>query len=262
MLTTIASYRLVSQDLNRSLEQKANEPLIKRETEYYLENIVNVKSIDEFLDNDRLFNYAMKAHGLEDMSYAKAFMRKALVEGIDERDTFANNLADTRYRDFVEAFNFARHGKIATVFTSAQTGTSEKYIRQTLEEDVGEENTGVRLALYFQRKAPTVTSAFGLMGDKALLEVTQTALNLPPSMSNLDIDRQAEIISEKIDIEDFKDPEKLDAFLQRFAALWELNNPTSAASSSAVPNVLLSGTGIIGINDSILASLQNLKIGG
>ncbi len=262
MLTTIASYRLITQDLDRSLEQKANEPLIQRETEYYLENISNIKTIDEFLDNDRLFNYAMKAHGLEDMSYAKAFMRKALEEGIDEQDTFANNLADSRYREFVAAFNFARHGEIATVFTSAQTGTSEKYIRQTLEEDVGEENTGVRLALYFERKAPTITSAYGLMADKALLEVTQTALNLPTSMSSLDIDRQAEIISEKLDIEDLQDPEKLNAFLERFTAIWEVNNPTTASSSSAVPSVLLSGTGVVGISDSILASLQNLKIGG
>lgn len=262
MLTTIASYRLLSQDLDRSLEQKANEPQVARETEYYLENITNIKTIDEFLDNNRLFNYAMKAHGLEDMSYAKAFMRKALEEGIDTSDTFANSLSDSRYREFVATFNFARNGEVTTVFDRAQTGTTEKYIRQTLEEDVGEENTGVRLALYFQRKAPEVTSAYGLLADSALLEVTQTALNMPASMSNLDIDRQAELITDKIDIEDFQDPEKLNAFIERFTAIWEVNNPSTTSSSSSVPNVLLSGTGIVGIGEDVLASLQNLKIGG
>ena len=53
-----------------------------RETKYYLENIAKVKTIEEFVKNDRLFSYAMKAHGLEDMAYAKAFMVKALKEGI------------------------------------------------------------------------------------------------------------------------------------------------------------------------------------
>ena len=56
--------------------------MVDRETKYYLENISKVKTIDEFVKDDRLFRYAMKAHGLEDMAYAKAFMVKALKEGV------------------------------------------------------------------------------------------------------------------------------------------------------------------------------------
>jgi hypothetical protein len=262
VLTTIASYRFLTQDLDRTLENTRNEPMVRRETEYYLENIEKIKSIDEFLDNDRVFNYAMKAHGLEEMSYAKAFMRKVLEGGIDARDTFANSLADSRYREFADTFNFARNGEITTIFEKTRSGVTDRYIRQTLEENAGNENTGVRLALYFQRKAPNITSAYGLLADKALLEVTQTALNLPTGTSNLNIDRQAELIASKIDIEDFKDPEKLDAFIERFTAIWEVSNPSSAATSNAVPNVLLSGPSIVGIGGDLLASLQKLKIGG
>ena len=50
------------------------------------------------LADDRLFKYAMKAHGLKDMDYAKAFMKKALVEGIDDTDSFANKLSDKLLR--------------------------------------------------------------------------------------------------------------------------------------------------------------------
>ena len=35
-----------------------------------------MKSIDDFMKDTRLYNYAMKAFGLDDMAYAKAFMRK------------------------------------------------------------------------------------------------------------------------------------------------------------------------------------------
>ena len=76
--------RLISRNLVRSLEQTARKPEVARETTYYLAHIGDVKSIDEFLNDDRLFSYAMKAHGLSDMVYAKAFLRKVLTEGITE----------------------------------------------------------------------------------------------------------------------------------------------------------------------------------
>ena len=112
-----------------------------------------MKSIDDFLADDRLFTYAMKAFGLGDMAYAKAFMRKVLEGGIDANESFANSLADKRYRDFAETFNFARYGEATTVFTRAGQGTVDNYVRQALEENAGAQNEGVRLALYFQRKA-------------------------------------------------------------------------------------------------------------
>ena len=40
--------------------------------EYYRENIGKVETVDEFVDDSRLLNFALKAYGLEDMSYAKA----------------------------------------------------------------------------------------------------------------------------------------------------------------------------------------------
>ena len=98
MLTTAATYRMVANDLARSLDTTSKRPDVARETAYYLKNIGNVKSIDDFLGDDRLFAYAMKAFGLQDMSYAKAFMRKVLTEGIDDRRSFANSLTDVRYR--------------------------------------------------------------------------------------------------------------------------------------------------------------------
>jgi hypothetical protein len=43
-----------------------------------------VKSVDDLLKNDRLYQYAMKAHGLEDMTYAKAFMKKVLESDLSD----------------------------------------------------------------------------------------------------------------------------------------------------------------------------------
>ena len=259
MTTTYTSYNLITRDLPRSIERIASQPQIARESEYYLSRISEIKTVDEFMADTRVFNYAMKAHGLEDMDYAKAFMRKVLTEGIDNEDAFANQLADSKYKDFVETFNFARNGETATIFTKAQQGTVDKYLRMSLEEEAGEENTGVRLALYFERTAPEINSAYGILADTALYEVVRTALGMPEEMAAADIDKQADLIKSRIDFDDFKDPEKLNSFMQRFTTLWEINNPSSYSIDSSL---LLGSSSGFGITPELMLSINNLKLGG
>ncbi len=259
MLTTATAYQFVAGNITQSLTRTAEQPVVARESAYYLEAIAKVKSIEDFMKDDRLFAYAMKAHGLGDMTYAKAFMRKALEGGIDDAESFANKLSDTRYRDFVETFNFVRHGANATVFTRAQQGTVDRYVRQTLEEDAGAANEGVRLALYFERKAASVKSAYGLLADPALLKVVQVAFGIPATISTADIDRQADLLDSKLDIADLKDPEKVKRLMQRFTAMWDIENGTAAATS---PAILISQPREAGIGADLLMSLQRLKLGG
>lgn len=246
MLTALANFRLITENLPRSLQTTADRPDVSRLTTYYLENIGNVETIEDFLADDQLFNYAMKAHGLEEMTYAKAFMRKVLEEGIDNEDSFANSLVDTRYRQFAETFNFERYGETATAFDRTQQGTVDKYYRQTLEEQAGQQDEGVRLALYFARKAPEVESTLELLADRALLRVTQVLLGLSEATGALDIDKQTALIGNRLDIEDLKDPEKLNEMLTRFTSLWEAQRqPDFSASSGA--SVLIGGGAIFGI---------------
>ena len=258
MLSTTASYRLISADLPRSLERTAASPVVERSSAEYLERIVKVKSIDDFLNDDRAYAYAMKAFGLEEMTYAKAFMRKVLEEGIDDKQSFANQLSDSRYRDFAEAFNFARYGATTTVFTRAQQGTVDRYVRQTMEEQAGQENEGVRLALYFQRQAAGIESVMEILAEPALLKVVQVAFGLPPETSAMDIDKQAAMIEDRLDILDLQDAQKLDRFLTRFTSMWELEHQPQPY----VPNLLVGRPLEAGLDANLLAALQNLRIGG
>jgi len=71
MVSTYFSYDTVACNLKLSLTRVAQQPDVARNAVYYKENIGKVKTVDEFLKNDRLYQYAMKAYGLEDMIYAK-----------------------------------------------------------------------------------------------------------------------------------------------------------------------------------------------
>ncbi len=256
--TTYTSYRLITQDLTKSLERVSAKSDVKRETDYYLSKIGSIKSVDDFMADSRLYTYALKAHGLEDMAYAKAFIRKVLTEGIDSKDDFANKLSDSRYSDLVKSLNFAAQGSAATSFDAAQKGVVDKYNRQTLEQDAGVENTGVRLALYFQRQAPGITSPMAILADDALSQVVRTVLQIPDEAMGGDIDKLADHIGKKIDVKDCQDPEKVGKFLERFTALWELSNPSENYDPVSV---LGSGSGY-GISTDLLLSINNLKLGG
>lgn len=371
MLNTYSSYQQIARNLETSLSRVQKQPLVDRETKYYLDNITKVTSIDDFVKNDRLFKYAMKAFGLEDMSYAKAFMKKALKEGVSDPNAFANKLTDKRYAEFVRAFNFAEYGAEATVYNMAQqfatrnyatqvkidgidpkseavkaetkyyldnivkvksidglladdrlykyamkafglnpsTTTKEtmqqmlqggvrdanslankadnprfkafvtaynfealgqsattfnaaqqpaaaKFVRQTLEEDAGQQNEGVRLALYFQRKAPTITSFYQILGDPALAKVIRTMLALPPSFAQADIDKQVKYFESRLKISDLSDPKALDKLLTRFTSMWEIDNPSTPQMASI--SVLFQPVEY-GVSTNLMLEIQKMK---
>ena len=259
MVSTIATYQMISSNMARSLDLTAKKPDVARETAYYQANIGKVTSIDDFIGNYRLFSYAMKAYGLSDMVYAKAFLRKVLNEGVTSSSAFANKLVDSRYKEFATAFDFFSLGAHATSTTAAQSGTVDKYMHQALEEDSGAQNEGVRLALYFERKAPKIKNAYQILADKALLQVAQTALGISALTGMANIDKQAATLTKGIKFADFQDPAKLRTFLQRFSVMWDTAN--GQAMNSATTPLLINQPIEMGINANTLASMLNLKIG-
>ena len=190
-------------------------------------------------------------------SYAKAFIRKVLEEGTDGPKAFANQLTDPRYKDLAETFNFARYGETATVFARAQTGTVAKFNRQSLEIEAGQENEGVRLALYFQRQAPKVENTFDLIADPALARVIQIAAGLPQSMGVLDIDKQAAMIEWRVDFASLKEPDKLARLIERFTALWDIEQPLQGIGSNTA--ILFADSSIIGPDGDMLLALQSWR---
>ena len=54
-----------------------------------------------------------------------------------------------------------------------------------LEEEAGDDNAGVRLALYFQRKAETITSPYDILADDALFEVFKVIYQLPDEIGSV-----------------------------------------------------------------------------
>ena len=133
---------------------KPSAEYIKTETAYYLANVSKLESIDDLMADKRLLSFALSSYGLDPATEKPEIVRKMLEGGVSDPASPANKLTDKRYAGFVSAFNFMEHGEKATTFAIAQQPSVDKYMRQTLEENAGKDNEGVRLALYFERKAP------------------------------------------------------------------------------------------------------------
>jgi len=256
MTGLVTAYQNLTANSARTLKQIADQPTAAREIAYFKANIGKVKTVDELVGNQRLFNFAMQAYGLKDMAFAKAFIKKALNEGVSSTNTFAMKLSDPRFREFVSAFNFAAHGASTTTSTAVTQGTVDKYTESLLEEQAGAQSNGLRLALNFKAKIAGVSSIYGILGNAALYQVVRTALDLPQAMSSVDIDKQAKIIGKKFNLADMKDPAKLNSFVTRFLTLYDLQDSSPTTSS---PALALFSSGTSGVEMNTLLALQSIR---
>lgn len=232
------------------------------ESKYYSAAIGKIESLDDFLKDKRLVNFVLVAHGLDPDKVEPGYLRQMFTSDLDDPKSFVNTEPDTRYRELVASFNFNPDGQLVAADDGIQTRrglleTESLYYNQTLEEQKGEDNAGVRLALYFRRMADGVTNAYDLLADSALLQVIQTTFSIPTEMSNADVDVQYDYINRVLDIEDLHDPEKLEKLLVRFTALYDIDNNTDVSPAEMV----LSGRGG-SISADTLFSLSQLRSGG
>jgi Protein of unknown function (DUF1217) len=173
MVSTYLTYTQINRDLKTSLSRIAADTTISKDQAYYKANIGNVKTVDDLMDDYRLYSYAMKAHGLEDMTYAKAFMKKVLESDLSDTDSYANKLTDDRYRNFAAAFNFTSATKV--VQTDAQeTATIGLYSQSVAARD----EAYTTETEYYSSAIDTVTNVDQLLGNTRLRNYVLDTLGL------------------------------------------------------------------------------------
>ena len=231
---------------------------------YFATNIVKVNSVTDLLADSKLTNFVLTANGIDPKTVDAATLKKAFASDPSDPKSFVNTTDGAKFKSIVEAFNFDTDGNLTdSKLGTAQNGgalaqTNDLYLHQTLEDQQGETNPGVRLALYFQRKAPDVNSVYDIMGDAALYQVITTAYSLPSSMSSMDVDTQAKLLGNFVNVSDLQDPDKVNTLLQRFTAMYDIQNSTTSSTSPAL-SILTGGSSGAGISADTLLSIAQLS---
>nr|WP_237351725.1 DUF1217 domain-containing protein [Rhizobium sp. ACO-34A] len=229
------------------------------EIEYYKTQMEKITTLDEFLADSRLTNFVLEAKGIdpESLDDEELDLRKMFESDLTDPKSYVNSLSDNTFAEIVASFNFDLEGNLSSdpVGTIQQRGdtleTVNRYLRQTLEEEQGDSSEGVRLALYFQRMAPSITSAYDILGDTALLEFFTTAYSMSDYFSSQDVEKQAATVKNFIDLEQLQDPDYVEKLVKRYTALYDTENGTTDSAALSI----LSGVNSISA-DTLLAVAQ------
>jgi hypothetical protein len=259
VLTATQLYNSVTRTGSDYAADVASEASVKLQTNYFLNNIGSVTSATQLVNNSRLYNYVMNAFGLGDMTNAKALITKVLEGGTGAK-SFAASMNDPRYTALAAAFDFSTNGAATTTSETTQQTTVSNFYEQTLENNIGQQNQGAQMALYFKRMASQITSPYSILADQTLLKVVETAFNLPSTLSLESVDTQANEISQLLNVSQLQNPTYLQKFIGRFTAEYDAQNPTGGNPNTAPTIALLVSQP--GISQSLLLSIANLKMGG
>lgn len=181
MVSTYLSYDLVNRDIRGNLDRIASSNQVARERAYYNDNIGKITTLDDFMDDYRLYSYAIKANGLEDMGYAKAFMKKVLESDLSDENSFANKLTDTRYRTFAASFQFSSDTAVT------QTQRQIDSVIDSFKASKEEEATAVAAeTAYFKANIGAVTTVDQLLGNERMRNYALKAFDLDTQYWNRD----------------------------------------------------------------------------
>ena len=253
-------YIIAKTRFNDEIAQRELRKAAEKDAAYYQNHIDDVKTVKDLLADRKLLDIILVSKGLEPDKVTTADLRQMFNSDINDPKSFVNTQTDPRFAEIVSSFNFDNNGDVVRVPKfGPQTRdqfmeTQRKFLQQTLEIQQGQSNPGVRLAIYFERKAPSITSAYDIIADKALGEVFRTAFSLPDNIGAMDIDQQAKLVEKYLDLKDLADPAKLKKLLNRFSALYDMKNGTAAASSPVV--TLFQGGGRL--SDSLFAAVAKM----
>jgi hypothetical protein len=210
-------------------------------------NIAYFKSIastltspQALLKNYRALSFVATAFGLGSEVNQTAILSKLMTQNPNEKGSLAQQLASNNYRNFAGALSnwspppFSNPTALAKVISDYQANS--------FETEVGQDNGTLQEALYFQKNAVGATNINQLMADPALLTVVETAEGIPTdAFGNLSYNQQLSILQSRVNMSQFKTQAGVNAYVQKFLAMSEVQAVTSGTASSNPLLALFSG---------------------
>lgn len=194
--------------LERSYETQTkifqDTSVMTRATQYFEAHIGDINTPEDLVSDRRLLSVALGAFGLDDDLNNRFFIKKILEEGTLDSGSLANRMTDSRYQDLADAFGFDL-GVPNTKLSTFAGEIIEKYRARQFEVAVGNQDESMRFALNAKRELAQLaengdsdrTRWFKIMGNEPLRKVMEGALGLPDSFSQIDLDQQLAVFTEK-----------------------------------------------------------------
>lgn len=214
--SSFQSFKAIFGDKSKALEKFENSKPVQKEIEWFKEQAKKVKTVDEVLDNRRMMEFILSAYSVDDEIKYPGRYKKILKEDPGDKQSLVNKLRDPRFKEMAKDLSFAGLGVGKLSFNFFLEELADKFVTNEFEKKLGEQNPALREASYFKRKASTIKGPFDILGDKILRSVVTGALGIPPQAAVQSVDKQASLITDKLDVKKFSDPAFVDTFLRKF----------------------------------------------
>jgi hypothetical protein len=253
-LDGLAGYRFLQKTMPQQKALAASDPTNQRLTDAFRERIGTITTASQLVQDRELLEVALGAFGLSDDIDNKYFVRTILEEGTASATALARKLSDQRYTDFSAAFGFGDRTVPRTQLSTFADEILARFEDVSVEVAVGEEDETLRLALNAERTLPDIvdsdtkskTKWLNIIGNDPLRVTFTTALGLPDSIAQLNLDRQVEIFEEKLQqqmgiaIDDLSTAEHRETLIERYLLRASIEQ-TDSYSSGSLALALLSG---------------------
>jgi hypothetical protein len=252
----LGGWRFLQQTYDSQFQAFTQSAQLKRDSDYFRENIGKVESAKELVADRRLLTVALGAFGLQDDINSKFFIRKILEEGTMNEDSLANRFSDPRYKEMSQAFGFGP-GEVSRINEPFfAKGLIDRFEAIEFEVAAGRQNESMRFALYAQREMGDLAGSdmsnnakwFTLMGEPPLRKIFEKALNLPTAFGQIDIDQQLGVFKSRAkkefgsdDLSIFSDPKKIQDLITKYVVRDQISQFNNSFSSNAIALTLLSG---------------------
>lgn len=250
----LAGWTFLNRTLDAQKEAFGKSAQYQREQDYFKANIGAVETAEDLVSDRRLMAFALSAFGLDGDLPNKFFIQKVLSDGTSDSAALSNRLSDKTYREFSDAFGLGQGQIRKTGDSSFADKIIQQYETQKFEESVGNVNDDLRLALNLKREITDLASSdmseraklFTVLGNPPLRTTFETAFRLPSAFAGLDIDRQVNVLEDKLEsafgsasISQFEDPDTAERLIQKFLLQSELSSFEASSSPAATALFLL-----------------------
>ncbi|MEP1586256.1 MAG: DUF1217 domain-containing protein [Tateyamaria sp.] len=250
----LVGWQFMQRTYDQQLSTFNDSAEIKRDTDYFVQNIGSIETAKDLVSDRRLLTVALGAFGLQDDIDNRYFIEKMLSDGTTATDALANRFSDSRYTDFSAAFGLGPSEARGALSTGFAEEIVTAFQANSFEIATGNQDDDMRIALYAERTLPDVVGGtgsetskwFSIMGQAPLRSLFETAFGLPEAFGQADIDFQLGVFQDRAeryfgvsDPAEFADPEIMDRLVSTYFARTQLDASGAGASGAAIALTLL-----------------------
>lgn len=202
----------------------------------------NADSLEDLLADEFAVAFISSAFSLEEGEFSTSDLYDFLTSDASDEESAISTTEDERLQTMYQLLGNGTSGfaTLQSRINSLEDDLPEQYVDYQIINTVAEDNETLATAIEFRNKAADIDSAYDILKDEDMAEFIRTVLSLPDEFAQLDIDKQAKIISEKLNFEDFQDPEYVEKLVTKYVVIRDAVDGTATSNNAAVQ--LLSGT--------------------